>query len=179
MNLLKSFRTIRYFTTSANVRSTVVNSCQQDQEPKKHKFHLSRPVFDEKFLLDKNNIEKINENIKLRKGVGDIYLVHELNEKLRDTTLNTEERYELEAKLHEELKKIPNETHPEVRSYADDEPKIVKLYNEEPTFKHSPLEFSEICKKLNILRAEHLSNFAGHKSYYLMNDLADMVRHKL
>lgn len=174
MNLLKYLRIARSFTTSTNVRSIAVNSCQAHQTVKKHKFQLSKPVFDEKFYLDENNVEKINENIKLRKGVGDIHLVHEINNKLKDSKVNDEIRNELEVKLQEEMKKIPNQTHPDVWKY-DDEPKVVSYYNEEPSFKTPPLEFSEICKKLNILRTEHLGNFAGHKSYYLMADLAEMV----
>lgn len=174
MNLLKCLRSMRSFTTSTNLRSIAVNSCQAHQTENKHKFHLSKPVFDEKFLLDKNNITKIDENNKLRKGVGDIYLVHEINKKLKDSSTNDEARHELEVKLQEELKKIPNQTHPDVRKY-EDEPKVVNYYNDEPSFKQAPLEFSEICKKLNILRTEHLGNFAGHKSYYLMADLAEMV----
>ena len=174
MNLLKCLRTVRSFATSKNLRSIAVNSCQVHQTENKHKFQLSKPVFDEKYLLDKNNIAKIDENIKLRKGVGDIHLVHEINNKLKDSSITDEARHELEVKLQEELKKIPNQTHPDVRKY-EDEPKVVKYYNEEPSFKSAPLEFSEICKKLNILRTEHLGNFAGHKSYYLMADLAEMV----
>jgi seryl-tRNA synthetase len=129
-------------------------------------------------LLDQNNIDKINENVKLRKGVGDIFKAHELSNKLKDESLSVEERNQLEEDLHNELKSIPNQTHPAVKDIGDD-PKIVEFYNEEPKFKHEPFEFSEICKKLNILRTDHLSNFSGHKTYYLMNDLAELVRNKL
>lgn len=143
-------------------------------EPTKHKFHLSKPVLNEKYLLDSNNIENINENIKLRKGVGDIHLVHDLHNKLKSDGLNDEARTALNNQLQEELKKIPNDTHPDVKGYADD-PKVIAFYNEKPEFKHTPLEFSEIAKKLNLLRTDHLGNFAGHRTYFLMSDLADLV----
>lgn len=176
MNYLKYLRLVRTFKTSTNIRSVAASHCQKDQTVTKHKFQLSKPVLDENFLLDKNNIEKINENIKLRKGVGDIFKVHELNNKLKDTTLSDDERNQIENDLQYELKIIPNQTHPDVKDIGDD-PKVVSYYNEEPKFKHKPLEFSEICKKLNILRTDHLSNFSGHKTYYLMNDLAELVRY--
>lgn len=174
MNYLRHLRLIRSFTTSKSVQSTATKSCQQPLISRKHEFQLSKPVFDEKFLLDENNLEKINENIKLRKGVGDIYLVHEINKQLKEASLSENERFKLENKLQEELKKIPNSTHPDVMMYGED-PKDVRFFNDKPTFKHQPLEFSEICKKINILRTDHLSNFSGHKSYYLMGDLAAMV----
>lgn len=174
MNYLKHLRLVRTFKTTTNLSSVLASRCQKDQTVTKHKFQLSRPVLDEKFLLDQNNIVKINENIKLRKGVGDIFKAHELKNKVKDESLSIEERNQLEEDLHNELKIIPNQTHPAAKDIGDD-PKVVKYYNEKPTFKHKPLEFSEICKKLNILRTDHLSNFSGHKTYYLMNDLAELV----
>lgn len=59
-------------------------------------------------------------------------------------------------------------------NYGDD-PKVVAYYNDKPEFKIKPLEFSEISKKLNLLRTDHLGNYAGHKAYFLMSDLAELV----
>lgn len=174
MKFLNQLAKLRHFSASKCRPLGQLASCQENYQLRKQKFQLSVPVFNEKYLLDKNNIEKVKENINLRKGVGDIDLVHEIIEKLGNKSIDEKSKLDLELKLQEELRKIPNQTHPEVISYGD-EPKIVKYYNEKPQFKHSPLEFSEICKKINILRTEYLSNFAGHRSYYLMADLAEMV----
>jgi seryl-tRNA synthetase len=171
---MHSIRLLHHFKRFSRHQSTVAGSCQQAAELIKHKFHLSEPVFDEKFLFDEKNIESISENIKLRKGVGDIHLVHDLKNKLNDKSLNEQARDKLKIKLQEELKKIPNWTHPDVKNIGD-EPKVISYFNEKPEFKHKPLEFSEICKKINLLRMDHLGNFAGHKTYYLMSDLADLV----
>lgn len=174
MILRNSLRLIRTLKICSSSRSVVANSCQETQVHKKHKFLLSKPVFDENFLLDEKNKVKISENIKLRKGIGDINVVHEINNKLKNENLSVDTRNELEVELQEELKKIPNQTHPAVKNYGE-EPKEIAFFNDKPTFKHSPLDFATICKKLNLLRTDHLSNFAGSKSYYLMSDLAEMV----
>lgn len=171
---MQSLRYSKIFRSFVRFHSSVPNSCQEALETKKHKFLLSQPVLDEKFLLDLKNIESISDNIKLRKGVGDIHLVHDLQNQLKSNNLSKEEEISLNARFQEELKKIPNATHPDVKDYGE-HPKVVKYYNEKPEFKHNPLEFSEIAKKLNLLRTEHLGNFAGHRSYFLMNDLAELV----
>lgn len=168
--LRRVHRIIRY----GRSHSIVASSCHQNPEPANHKFLLSKPVLDEKFLLDEKNIERINENTKLRKGVGDIHLVHDLKKKMLNQELSTDAKQIFKQQLHDELKKIPNDTHPDVRGYGD-EPKVVAYYNDKPEFIHQPLEFSDICKKLNVLRTDHLGNFAGHKAYFLMSDLAELV----
>lgn len=166
-------RHFKFIKTVSRTYATAVNSCQQNLKVKNHRFHLSNPIFDESYLLNPANVEEINENTKNRKGVGDIYLIHEINNKLRSDTVSDEEKASLKVQLQEELKKIPNQTHPEVKNYGD-ENKVVSYFNEKPTFKHKPLDFTEICKKINILRTDHLGNFNGSKSYYLMNDLAEL-----
>lgn len=174
MYRLRTLRNIKRFT---RCQSIAASSCQQNSEPPKHKFRLSKPVVNEKYLLDETNIESISDNIKLRKGVGDIYLVHELKSQLQHENLSSDIRKGLNEKLQEALTKIPNETHQDVRNYGED-PKVVAYYNEKPEFQHQPIEFSEICKKMNMLRTDYLGNFAGHKSFYLMNDLAELVSWK-
>lgn len=169
-----NLRLLRYITRLKRCQSTLTNSCQQESEPLKHKFLLSKPALDEQYLLNPKNTEIINENAKLRKGVGDIHLVHNLHKKLNSENHAPEIKTLLEQQLQDELKRIPNETHPDVRNYGDD-PKVVDFYNDKQDFKHKPLEFSEICKKLNLLRTDHLGNFSGHRSFYLMSDLAELV----
>lgn len=132
-----------------------------------HKFILKN-TYDNEYLTDPRNQEEIEHNTKIRKGVGNIQLVHDLKKQLDSGSSKDKSSFEAE------LRKIPNKTHPAVRDYGE-EPKVVEYYNDKPTFKGKPLEFSEICKKLNILRTEYLGNFTGHRSYYLMNDLVELV----
>ncbi|CRL02307.1 CLUMA_CG015368, isoform A [Clunio marinus] len=153
--------------------STLVTKRQEPTEVKSHKFSLSTPVYDEKFLLDEKNIENINENIKLRKGVGDIFKVHELRNNLKCQNLSHEENIKLNLQLQEEFKRIPNNTHPDVKHYGD-HPKVIGYYNKKPEFNHKPLDFADICKAFNILRTEHMGNFSGSKSYILMKELAEL-----
>lgn len=170
MLVLRHLKHVKLTTRSL---STAVNACLTNIDTPTHRFQLSRPVFDENYLLDKKNIAEIGENIKLRKGVGDVHKAHEIHDCLHNANLTDKERSSLAEQLHEELKKIPNHTHPAVRCYGD-EAKVVGFYNEKPTYKHKPLDFTELCKKLNIIRTEHLGNFNGSKSYYLLNDLAEL-----
>lgn len=141
-----------------------------------HKFkNGENPKFDLEYLTNPANLSEITKNISRRKGVGDIKVVQELHERLKNENLDESTKTELSKQLESELKKIPNRTHPDVSEYGDD-PKIVGYFNEKPQFKHKPLEFSEIGKKLNVIRTEYLGNFTGHRSYYLMSDLAELVR---
>lgn len=133
------------------------------------------PQYDETFLNDLANVPEIKDNIEHRKGVGDIDLIHKLNEKMNDHSLPVDERKKVSVSLQAEYRKIPNRTHPDVRMYGPD-PKIIRVFNEDKTkYDFEPIEFSEIGRKLNLIRMEHLGNFTGHKSYYLMGNLADLV----
>lgn len=139
-----------------------------------HKYILSVPEYDIEYLTNPVNIPEIEFNIQARKGIGDIKLVHELFKKLGESVLLQKEKYDLFETLQKEMRKIPNKTHPEAMKYGL-EPKNVEFFNEKPVFDFPVKEFSEICRKLNILRTEHLGNFTGHKSYFLMADLAELV----
>lgn len=172
MYSLNTTRSILKLLTRQNC--TAVNSCQQFPNPIKHKFHLSKPTLNEKFLLDKKNKDGIDDNVRLRKGVGNIHLVHEIKDKLSKLNQSDSAFAALNQQLQDELRKIPNDTHPDVRSYGS-EPKVVATYNEAPKFEHKPLEFSEIGRGLNILRTGHLGNYSGNRSFFLMSDLAELV----
>ncbi|XP_053698239.1 serine--tRNA ligase, mitochondrial [Sabethes cyaneus] len=140
-----------------------------------HKFNLQQPTYDTDYLLNPANIAEIQSNIEHRKGVGNINLVHEINNQLKTISAGDEaERSRLNAQLQSELRSIPNKTHPDILHYGT-EPKLVKYYNQKPVFDGTKVfEFSEIARKMNILRTEKLSNFTGHKSYYLTGELAEL-----
>ncbi|XP_077288203.1 seryl-tRNA synthetase, mitochondrial [Arctopsyche grandis] len=133
------------------------------------------PEFNFDYLCNENNFEHIKNNIEMRKGVGDIAKVCQLYNDLLNKSIDST-RDKLTNDLNEEAKKIPNETHPDVRKYGT-EPKIVKFINEAPTYTdktYKPFEFSQITRKLHILRTDNLGNFTGHRSYFLIDSLAEL-----
>ncbi|XP_058815849.1 serine--tRNA ligase, mitochondrial [Topomyia yanbarensis] len=157
--------------TSIKFGSVMLNISRFVQQ----KAHLSQPTYDTNYLLNPTKLSEILNNINHRKGIGNIQLVHEINDKIKGTPAEDKlERSRLNAELQAELAKIPNRTHPDVLKYGT-EPKIVEYYNIKPTFVAEKIyEFSEIAKKMNLFRAEKLGNFTGHKSYYLTGDLAEL-----
>ncbi|XP_065090454.1 serine--tRNA ligase, mitochondrial [Ochlerotatus camptorhynchus] len=140
-----------------------------------HKFHLEQPNYDTDYLLNPTNAPQIEANIEHRKGVGNIHLVHQLSNRLKSLPSgNDSERNRLNNQLQEELRKIPNKTHPDVLAHGT-QPKVVRYYNDKPNFEgRKVFEFSEMAKKLNVFRMEKLGNFTGHKSYYLTGDLVEL-----
>ncbi|XP_055609717.1 serine--tRNA ligase, mitochondrial [Uranotaenia lowii] len=139
-----------------------------------HKFALQHGNFDSNYLTNPANREEIRLNIQHRKGIGDIDRVHDLHERLNGCN-DARERDRIGRELEQELRKIPNRTHPDVLHYGQ-EPKVVAMYGEKPRPKTGGkvFEFFDIAKKMNIFRMEKLGNFNGHKSYYLMGDLAEL-----
>jgi seryl-tRNA synthetase len=137
---------------------------------------LKEPQFDLKYLLDPTKLEEIEKNIHDRKGVGDIKLVQELHKKLQHENTPRADKINLNELFKTELSKIPNKSHPDAASLES--PKVVEYFNAKPSFQNGPLDFSEICKKLNILRTDHLGNFTGPRSYYLMSDLAELASYR-
>ncbi|KAI4459082.1 seryl-trna synthetase [Holotrichia oblita] len=131
------------------------------------------PELDFTYICNQNNLEDITANIRRRKGVGDIKLVQQLKRDLDD--LNpTDPKYEgAKLKFLSECKNIPNTTHPDIIDY-NDEPKIIKHIGEKKEFKFKPKEFHEISKRLNLIRTEQLGYLSGHRSYYLLGDLANL-----
>lgn len=125
------------------------------------------------YLCNGKNLDDISANIQRRKGVGNIKLVHQLKRDLDD--LNpTDPKYEdTKRKFLSECKNIPNATHPDIIGY-NDEPRIVKYIGEKKEFKFKPKEFHEIAKRLNLIRTEQLGYLSGHRSYYLLGDLANL-----
>lgn len=152
-------RTVRTFLSTPRIVTNV----------KRYKYSKIKPALDVKYLLNPNNVPEIAENIILRKGVGDIHQVHST---LKDTT----QEHQISEELESQLLRIPNKTHPEVRDLGD-EPRILRYYNDKPVFDFKPHQFQEIAHKNKWFRMEHLSNFTGHKSYYLTGDLARLVSH--
>ncbi|XP_024938501.1 serine--tRNA ligase, mitochondrial [Cephus cinctus] len=123
---------------------------------------MPEPEYNIEYLCNEKNRDAILNNIMKRKGVGDIDKVLELSKKL-----------DSKNELLLELSKIPNCTDPQVLEYGD-EPQILKISGSERKFDFKPQEFSVLAGKLKLLRTENLGPFAGHKSYILLGDLAEL-----
>lgn len=132
-----------------------------------------KPEYDTAYLTNPANFDYIKSNIMKRKGVGDIdqipVLVNELNR-----TEDAAVRQNIEIQLDAVLNTIPNVTHPDVLGYGD-HPKKIDTIGSKRTFDIKPKSFEELCNLLNILRTIELGNFNGARSYYFMNELAQMV----
>lgn len=115
-----------------------------------------------------NNLEKY---ANLRKSANNIQEIRNILQDLQQTTDLTQTKL-LSDRLQKELKRLPNETHPEVMHLQ--EPKVLATYNNFPEFESPPQDFDDIAKKLNLIRTNHLGNFCGHKSYYFLGALAEM-----
>lgn len=120
--------------------------------------------------------KEMERNIVRRKNVGNISLIQHLHRELESTS-EPNRMAELRHQLEIELKKLPNSTHPTVAQYPDDdEPVLIASYGTQRQFNaFKPRQFAELCKQLNILRTEHLGHFTGAKTYYLLNELAELV----
>lgn len=133
----------------------------------------TKPELNIDYICDLKNINTISDNITRRKGVGNIQTVHELYNKIKDKQTNDTELEELKKQFYSEVKKIPNDTHPEVINYGK-EPKLVKFIGEKQKFDFKPREFHEIAKILNLIRTEQLGNVSGNRSYYFLGILAEL-----
>jgi seryl-tRNA synthetase len=134
---------------------------------------IPEPELDVDYLCNVKYKSEIEENIKHRKGVGNIGRVLELHSKLQNDSLSEETRVDLLKEFKEEAKRIPNKTCPLVALYGDN-PKIIKVIGKKIKYNFQPKEFSEITKTLHLMRTDNLSNLSGHKSYYFMGELAEM-----
>lgn len=125
------------------------------------------------YLCSSDNFQEIQNNIAIRKGIGNISLIHDLATKLKALPPEDASYSAIQTQLQEECFHIPNRTHAAVVSYGE-EAKLVKKIGSEKMFDTPPLDFDDISKKLNLVRTSQLGTVAGHRSYYLLGELADL-----
>lgn len=125
------------------------------------KLCIPEPEYNIAFLCNPENRDVILNNIKRRKGVGDI-----------DKVLEYFGKPEKQNLLMQELSKIPNCTHPSVIEY--DEPKLLKECGKKVEFDFEPKEFAELTTDLRALRTQALGPVAGQRSYAFLGDLAEL-----
>ena len=125
------------------------------------------------YLCDIRNKAEIEQNIKNRKGIGNISRVIELNNALQKETVCHENKTRLMKELESEASQIPNKSSSAVANYGS-EPRVIGVTGTKSSFNFKPKEFSNITSSLHLMRTENVSNLSGHKSYYFMGQLAEL-----
>lgn len=135
---------------------------------------VSYPDIDVDYYCNQKNSEEIKQNIARRKGIGDLQKVLEMYNVYKQTSVNDSKYDIIKSLLFKELGSLPNKTHPSVKDY-EEEPRLVHELNDKRDFNcHTPLEFSEITRRLNLMRTDKLGQTCGHKSYYFLGELAEL-----
>ncbi|VDK82066.1 unnamed protein product [Litomosoides sigmodontis] len=136
---------------------------------------LSRPELDFDFLLNNKNLDLIKENIRCRKGIGDIDAVHRLWKQIQDYSgkMNqSEQEYQsLWDKLYEEAMLIPNLCHTSVKKGSLSTAHAVRFFGEKR--KGENLETAETIAKAWKALYNPL-NACGERSYAFIGPLADL-----
>lgn len=125
------------------------------------KLCIPQPEYNIDFLCNPANRDIILNNIKKRKGIGDI-----------DKVLEYSSRPEKKELLLQELNKIPNCTHPAVIEY--NKPRLLKECGKKAEFDFEPKEFVELIGNLKAIRAQALGPIAGQRAYAFLGDLAQL-----
>jgi len=156
------------------------------------------PQFDWDYLL---RDETIDENIRNRKGVGDIQRLRRLvSDSIPGASLesspseNDAATISSSSSIHsasslnalhcrlkdsaaiEEALRIPNATHPDVPIGDETRSRIVGEFNRRRDYDFAPKSHLEIGSLLKGLRTENVGATTGKKSYYVMNDVALLER---
>ncbi|XP_013186882.1 serine--tRNA ligase, mitochondrial [Amyelois transitella] len=132
------------------------------------------PDLDTGYYCNPANVQEIKQNINRRKGIGNIERVNNVYNQLKFMPETNSSYKALMYELGKLLMSLPNKTHPSVQMY-DETPKLLQEINERRDFgKYAPLEFSEITRRLNLMRTDKLGHTCGHKSYYFLDELAEL-----
>ncbi|EFO27750.2 seryl-tRNA synthetase [Loa loa] len=136
---------------------------------------FSRPELDFDFLLNEKNLDLIKENIRCRKGIGDIDAVHRLWKQIQDYSgkpKQSEQEYQsLWDKLYKEAMLIPNLCHPSVAKGNFLNAHVIRFFGEKR--KDDNLETAETIAKAWKALYNPL-NACGERSYAFIGPLADM-----
>lgn len=155
-------------------------------------FPIKNDFFDTVTPLEEIAEKEVRQSCNIRKAKGTITevdrLLHELNE-----TGDEIRRTEISRQLREELRQIPNRTHPTVLSYGNvKKPVELSTFGEMNKTKNAEfttrteqklkkvtkgklVDSATVCAGLNLMRKEKLGQFCGSRSYYLLSDLAELV----
>lgn len=137
--------------------------------------HSTRIVSDffANFPVDQRTISDLESTDSVRKSRGDVSLVKGLYSKLAKEP-DVEQKKVLERTIRNELVKFPNQTHPKVLSHGADSGNV-EIYSSGEARNADGRDYETIGQLLNMMRLDHLGNFTGSRSYYLMDQLAELA----
>lgn len=130
-------------------------------------YNACQPELDVEYICNAKNFDEISKNITVRKGIGDINLVHEYNKQLSFAPQS--EKAKIQEKLLKAMLGLPNKTHPNAQF---EEPKVLRTVGKPRQFDFKPRDFHEITKRMQLARTDQLGTLTGSRSYYLYGDLA-------
>lgn len=167
--MLSSYRVFTHFRCRNEINWMMERGLKQ-------KVASLHPELQTKYIRQ-NTGQDLAQHLKSRKSSASLPTIQEILASISQPDKTKSELHDLQSRLTLELAKLPNDTHPAVVD-LDEVPRVVAeygtKYEEGLNGRPKPRQFAELCKHLNILRTEHLGNFNGAKSYYLMNELADL-----
>ena len=172
--ILNSEKPVKLFYRCSSVHSRSQMTEEENTNSENVKdLKIPHPELELVYLCNADNRNEIKFNIDNRKGVGDIDKLLELHNKMTSLSLYSSEYESVQKELLTEAFKIPNKSHPDVREYGE-KPKVIKVIGESPKYDFKPRLFEFLTKRLHLLRNDNITNFTGHRSYFLMGQLADL-----
>lgn len=125
-----------------------------------------------KWFVENRDLDTLEENVLLRNHENTIPLIRKIISDL-EKEKDSGRKELLRTRLEKEFNKLPNDTHPRAIKNGNNTKELLR-HDAGSLNLSNALQFSEICKPINLLRTEHLSNFNGHKSYYLAGFIAEL-----
>lgn len=141
----------------------------------KEPFEMPNPELDWLYLLNEENTETIAENIKSRKGVGDIHKMMSLSRQL-DHEENPEKEEVLVQEIMSEGLNIPNSSHPDTIHGDETCAREIGLVGEKKEFDFEPWKTDFIGEKQGSTRISNLNFAHGERCLYFEADLARLER---
>lgn len=167
-NMMKKLLLTQRTKLSLCIQSTCyhhsVKNLEKEFESYKKNNNIQEPSLNLDYILNKDNRNVIEENMKLRKTHVDLNELYNLYEKFQLSKDESIRKVLLEKALH-----FPNSTHPNAPKTEDFE--IVKTTNEKKTYEFKPKSFLSLTSKNGFCRAEHIAHYLGNRSYYFTSDL--------
>ncbi|VDM41869.1 unnamed protein product [Toxocara canis] len=137
-----------------------------------------RPDLDFDYLLDENNLLKIRDNIKSRKGVGDIDAVHDLWYQIqnypRRSQRDENEYKQLWDRFYEEALLIPNTSHPDAPRGDESCARTVRTFGPIKRGSNKLLTAEKLVQSWRSVL--YPREACGSRSYAFIGALADLER---
>lgn len=122
-------------------------------------------------ILDPENVDAIAEDVRRRKGVGDIRQVHHLHG--RYLSAPAEQRAAALEALTAAAIRLPNRTRP---GWQGEDMVAVRTVGQKPEFDFPLKDFRWRAEKLNMFRMDNLGLLTGSRTYVSMPVMAEGMR---